>query len=196
MDPALRAAVAALGTHVAARLTREGKPGVVVNAIYDAWTPARAYPHTHGGVRVLSETASARLATPIEMPFEDLERGIGYDPRSRPGTSPVRGRAAPGACATSWTTSSRRTRRCSGHAARNREFWLRTFLDVNRRAAARTEPVAFVLPPGQRDPAGHGRAAARRCATGGVEIASRARALHRRGPRFDAGAHVVLMPQP
>jgi hypothetical protein len=76
VDPALRAAVSALGTHIAAELTSQGKPGIVVNAIYDAWTPARAYPHTHGGVRILSEAASAKLATPTVAPFDTLQRGI------------------------------------------------------------------------------------------------------------------------
>jgi hypothetical protein len=63
VDGALVAAVGALGSHVASRLTTAGRTGVVTGAIFDAWTPGRAYPHTHGGVRLLSETASARLAT-------------------------------------------------------------------------------------------------------------------------------------
>ena len=61
-------------------------------ALFDAWTPGRAYPHTHGGVRLLSETASARLASPIEvMPGEigsgemDLRRASASLPRPWPG---------------------------------------------------------------------------------------------------------------
>jgi len=48
VDPALWAAANAIGTHVAARLSTDGKTGIVTGAIFDAWTPARAYPHTHG----------------------------------------------------------------------------------------------------------------------------------------------------
>ena len=72
MDGALVAAAGALGSHVASRLTTAGRTGVVTGAIFDAWTPGRAYPHTHGGVRLLSETASARLATPVEVKAEEL----------------------------------------------------------------------------------------------------------------------------
>ena len=81
VDPALRAATNALGMHVAAALTSQGKTGVVTHAIYDAWSPSRAYPFTHGGIRLLSECASAKLATPIDVPQQDLQPGIGYDPR-------------------------------------------------------------------------------------------------------------------
>ncbi len=38
------------------------------------------------------------------------------------------------------------------HAARNRDYWLSTFLAVNRRASSRTTPYAFVIPAQQKDP--------------------------------------------
>ena len=79
VDPALIEAVNGIGSHIGACLTSEGKKGAVIHALYDAWTPARAYPHTHGGVRILTECASAKMATPIEVSFKDLEPGIGYD---------------------------------------------------------------------------------------------------------------------
>ena len=51
---------------MAADLTSAGKTGIAINALYDFWTPWRHYQAYHGGLRILSESASARLATPIE----------------------------------------------------------------------------------------------------------------------------------
>lgn len=195
VDPALQAAANALGAHVAARLTTAGKAGVVVDAIYDAWSPSRAYMHTHGGVRLLTETASARLATPLDVPFDRLEPGLGYDPRRASWNFPL-----------PWPGGTWRLRDVVDyqldstlavleHAARQRDFWLRTFLAVNRRACERREPYAFAVPALQRDPL----AAARLLEvlrTGAVEL-HRARApFEAGGTRFDAGTHVVLMAQP
>src|SRR5688500_20377183 len=83
VDPAIVAGVNQLGTWMAAELTSKGKAGAVINGIYDAWTPARAYMHYHGGVRILSETTSARNATPITQPTEDIRRGRDYDASQR-----------------------------------------------------------------------------------------------------------------
>jgi hypothetical protein len=137
VDPDLRAAVNALGAHIAARLTTEGKRGVVIHAMYDGFSPARAYPHTHGGVRILTECASAKMATPIELKFGDLEAGIGYDAKKASWNFPE---PWPGG---TWRLRDivdyqlSATRALLEHAARNREYWLRTFYEVNRRSAAR-----------------------------------------------------------
>ena len=64
--------------HVAAQLTSAGRAGVVTHALFDAWTPARAYPHTHGGVRFLSEAAGTRLASPEQVAANELGSGLGY----------------------------------------------------------------------------------------------------------------------
>jgi hypothetical protein len=154
VDPALRAAVSALGSAVAARLVAEGRTGVVTQALFDAWSPARAYPHTHGGVRILSETASADLASPLELRRDGLQPGLGYDPRTAAWNFPA---PWPGGTwrladvvdyqlAASWAVLD--------HAARNREHWLRTFLGVNRRACDLRSPFAFVFPAEQEDPLG------------------------------------------
>ncbi len=195
VDPALRSAVAAVGMDVAARLGAEGRPGVVVQASYDAWTPARAYPHTHGGVRVLSETASARLASPTEVKFEELEKDPGFDPKIVSWNFP---RPWPGG---TWRLRDivdvqlAVSSAVLGHAARNREFWLQTFLGVNRRASARAEPHAFVIPRTQRDPLATARLL-RVLRDGGVEVQRARSGFDVGGRRHDAGAHVVLMQQP
>ena len=195
VDPALRAAVAALGTDVAARLTGAGRAGVVVGALFDAWTPARAYPHTHGGVRILSETASAKLAGPLEMPAASLRPAPGYDPRAASWNQPS---PWPGG---TWRLRDivdmqiRASRAILAHAAANREFWLQTSLGVNRRAVARREPFAFVIPKGQEDPLAVAELL-RVMRTGGVEVHRTRAALTVAGRTYPAGSYVILMQQP
>jgi hypothetical protein len=196
VDPALRAAVNAIGMHVAARLTTEGRRGVVTGAIFDAWTPARAYPHTHGGVRLLSETASARLATPVDVEAGELEsRRGGYDPRVPSWNFPA---PWPGG---TWRLGDIVDYQLAAslavldHAARNRELWLRTSLGVNRRACARREPFAFVVPAVQRDPLATQRLLDV-LREGGVEV-HRARASFEADEKpWDGASHVILMQQP
>jgi hypothetical protein len=196
VDGALVAAAGALGSHVASRLTTAGHAGVVTGAIFDAWTPGRAYPHTHGGVRLLSETASARLATPVEVKPEERERrGSGYDPRTAsanfpapwPGGTWRLGDVVEMQLATSLAILE--------HAAAHREHWLRTALAVNRRACAVSSPFAFVVPPAQRDPSAVARLV-EVLRLGEVEV-QRARApFEAAGRPYEAGALVVRMQQP
>ena len=91
-----------LGNFIAKDL-RENFSGITTDSTYDAWTPARAYSHYHGGVRILSETASAKLATPINVKFDDLRGDLGYDAKKNRQTSRPSGKAANGNCATSQT---------------------------------------------------------------------------------------------
>ena len=72
-----------LGNYILQEMTAKGFAGVTNDSIYDAWTPARAYSHYHGGVRILTETASARLASPIKVEFEKLrvDGSDNYDPQ-------------------------------------------------------------------------------------------------------------------
>jgi murein tripeptide amidase MpaA len=196
VDPALVAASNAIGSHVAARLTTEGKAGVVTGAIFDAWTPARAYPHTHGGVRVLSETASARLASPIDVPRHELaSRRRGYDPRTPSGNFPL---PWPGGW---WRIGDIVEYQLSAslavldHAASHRDYWLRTALGVARRAVGQSDPFAFVVPATQRDPL----AAARLLEVmnaGGVEVHRAREPFVAGGQTWSAGSHVISMQQP
>ena len=154
VDPILQAQIVDLGGAMFSALVGAGRQGVVTNAIYDAFTPARAYQHYHGAVRILSESASARLATSIEVQPQQLGQGRNYHA----------GRASwnfpdpwPGG---SWSVrdivedQKIALRTCLRHAARNRTQWLRNFVEVGRRATSRQRPFAFVLPPAgrQRDP--------------------------------------------
>ena len=90
-----------LGNYMAKEMRGAGFKGITTDSTYDAWSPSRAYSHYHGGVRILSETASCRLATPITVKFEELRPGEGYDPRKRRRTLVPSGKAANGIFATS-----------------------------------------------------------------------------------------------
>ncbi|HZK77397.1 MAG TPA: M14 family zinc carboxypeptidase, partial [Gemmatimonadaceae bacterium] len=81
IDPIIAAGVAQMGKSMTWRLTMQGLVGVANNTSYDAWTPARAYQHYHGAIRILTDTASAALASPITVPFESLRPGYNVDPK-------------------------------------------------------------------------------------------------------------------
>jgi hypothetical protein len=88
IDPNVDATLAqegnSLGLGMAADLTAAGKKGVVINALYDFWSPARHYMAYHAGVRILSEAASASLASPLTVRPDQIQTtGLGYNPRER-----------------------------------------------------------------------------------------------------------------
>jgi hypothetical protein len=147
IDPLLTAGVNALGSAMAWELTAQGKSGVVINGIFDAWTPARAFTHYHAGLRILSETASARLSTPVEVPFQRLSAGINYDAKVASWNFPKPWLGG------KWTLRDIVDYQTAGalallnHAARYREQYLRGFYEVSQRAvAAQGMPYAIILP--------------------------------------------------
>jgi hypothetical protein len=80
VDPILAQGMNMIGTSMASDLTSAGFKGISIHSTYDFWSPSRAYQSFHGGLRILSESASAKLATPIDVPFEKLDRqALGYD---------------------------------------------------------------------------------------------------------------------
>ena len=197
VDPLIVAALNQMGSYMAAELISQGKTGVVSNAQYDMFTPARSYQHYHGGVRILTETASARMATPITVRPEELRGGRGFDARKRSWNFPA---PWPGG---EWGLPQIVDYMDSGamallaNAARNRRFWLENFVRVNRRAVDRWPewPRAWVIPAGQ----GNGKgvdAVLRILRLGDVEV-HRAEAPFTAGGRtFPAGSWVVPMGKP
>lgn len=147
IDPALIAGVNALGSSMAWELTAQGKSGVSINSSYDAWTPARAYAHYHGALRILSETASARLATPIEIPFDRLGPGIGYNAKVSSWNFPKPWLGGKWTIADIVDYQTSAAMALLNHAARYREQYIRSFYDINLRAVApKSDIYAYLLP--------------------------------------------------
>ena len=158
IDPVLTISTNALGMAMGWRMIAEGKTGVATNASYDQWSPARQYSLNHHGVRILTETASARLASPIEIPFERLGTARGYDARVTSWNFPARW---PGG---TWTIGDIVSYQASASwamlasVARDRRQWLESYAAVADRAMAAAHPwtttdvpTAYVIPRAQRD---------------------------------------------
>lgn len=123
-----------LGDWMAGELRAKGFHGITTNSTYDAWTPARAYSHYHAGVRILSETASAKIASPITVKFEELRSREGYDPQKEgPHFGPVwRGGEWHLRDITNYMTNVAFL--LMKHAAEYRVQWLRRFYAIGRDA--------------------------------------------------------------
>jgi len=174
-----------IGTAMASDLTAAGKKGIAIHAAYDFWSPARHYQAYHGGLRILTESASARLATPMTIRPDQLDRNaLGYDAQRRSWNH-----------LEPWEGGEWHLRdiidyqliafeSCLYQAAIHRENLLRNFFRVGQRAVARTEPAAFLIPTKQRDP-GAARKLLETLDFGMVEI-----------DRATDGSHVISMAQP
>ena len=138
-----------LGNFMAREMRAKGFKGITTNSSYDAWSPSRAYSHYHGGVRILSETASCKIATPITVRFGELHAGEGYDPkRESANFGPVwRGGEWHLRDITNYMTTAAFL--LLRHAAQNREQWLRRFYEIGKEAVRprkEGELFAFVIP--------------------------------------------------
>jgi len=185
IDPILMQEMNEFGTAIASSLTAAGKTGVVIHGVYDFWTPSRHYQAFHAGLRILTESASARIASPITlMPDEITENGLGYNPRVRSWNY-----------LEPWMGGTWHLRDIIDYqliafdsllynAALHRDELLRNFYRVGERQTARTDPWGFVVSADQRDP-GATRKMLETLRFGQVEIADGAN-----------GSEVIPMHQP
>ena len=198
VEPLLVDGENALGTAIAWELAGQGKTGISINSSYDAWTPARAYEHYHGAVRILAEAAGANLASPVDVPFAQLlahARGYNAQERSWNFTAPWPGGR--------WTLRDIVTYQTDAayavleHAARNRERWLATFQAVGWRAVRGWKgwPYAYVIPRQRQDSVALATLLGilRR---GQVEIRTALQPFPLGGQRLSAGSYVIVLRQP
>ena len=185
IDPILSQEMNALGTTMASDLTAAGKPGIVIHAAYDFWSPSRHYQAFHGGLRILTESASALLATPLTVTPDQIdENALGYRPREKSwiyvepwlgGTWKLRDIIDDQELAFESLLY---------NAALHREEMLRNFYRVGQHQVERNSPWAVVIPKDQRDP-GATRRMLQTLEFGAVEIMQN-----------NAGDYVIPMQQP
>lgn len=190
-----------LGNYIAKEMRTEGFKGITTDSTYDAWSPSRAYSHYHGGVRILSETASCKIATPITVKFEELRPGQGYDPRKEGANfGPV------------WHGGEWRLRDITNHmttaaflllkhASQNREQWLQRFYEIGKEAVRPRRPgelFAFAVPD-KKDDSPKNTVSRERLLSilrrGGLEIQS-VKPFRQKAVTFSEGTKVIRLAQP
>jgi len=197
-DPTIQQGFVAVGSEIAARLTAAGKPGVATHIRFDNYSPSLAYGNYHGSVDLLSEAASCRLATSIELREEQLtidDKHL-FDPKARTWNHPLPWKGG------AWTLhdivsyDKLAARAFLEHAAKYRERWLRDYLGINRRAVERDGgPAAFVFPVNQRDPQ-LADELLQTLSRGAVEVDEATSPFTADGVTYPAGTRVVRLGQP
>jgi hypothetical protein len=202
IDPILTAATNQLGMSMTWRMTNLGFTGIGSNGAYDQWSPARQYSLYHRGARLLTETASARLATPIELTFDQLRPQRGFDPRVASWNVPA---IWPGG---KWTYADIVRYQTAASwalfldAAQNRRTWLEGYAAMGDRALGNLPAwgndkwaSAVVIPKTQPDAQGL-RRLIWTLQHGQVEIRESTAPVSVDGKTYPAGSYVVLLKQP
>jgi murein tripeptide amidase MpaA len=185
-----------LGHFIADNMLKAGFRGITWDSTYDAWTPSRAYSHYHGGVRILSETASVNIATPVNIKFDQLRPGVGYDPRKAAPNIPV---LWPGGewhmrDITNYMTTA--AFELLKHASANREAWLRRFYSIGKEAVRPRRPgelFGFVIYPSRNR---EEIANILRRADVEIDFAKQRKAFTANGDRYPDDVMIVRMAQP
>ncbi len=202
IDPIILRSLVQIGGHMATELTAAGFTGIATETTFDTWWHGglRTAPYYHNMIGLLSEAASAKLATPVEIKFEELSgeaRGLksareaqtNFPEPWRGGTWRIR------------DVVNLELEACYSLlklAARYREEWLRNFHLLGERAIAKgrnEKPYAYVIPLAQRDPA-----AAHKLLDimlqQGAEILRAKENFIAEGTEFPAGTFVIALAQP
>ncbi len=201
VDPLIVRGINHVGAEMALALESRGKTGVGDGATYDLWWHggARSAPTRHNMVGLLTEAASARVATPITLTAADLrghERGLPRYERRVNFPNP-------------WPGGTWRLRDIMDYEliasealvkmlARQRGDYAGNFVALGRKEVALGAaggPWAYVLPAGQAD----AHAVARLVEVlrvGGVEVELAAAPFTAGGRAYGAGSYVVRMAQP
>ncbi len=198
IDPLLVSEVNMLGTAMAADLASAGKKGVVVNAMYDYWTPARHYQSYHGGLRILTESASARLASPITVRFDQLDTtALGYNAQQASWNFPDPWRGGTWRLRDIVDYQLIAMESCLFHTAQNRLMFLQNFVRIGRNALAPRPggPVAFLVAPDQPDP-GSAAKMLNVLRFGMIEVRRAGKPFTADGLDYPAGTYVVPLDQP
>ncbi len=197
VDPLLVSSMNALGTNTALEISETGKHGVLIHGVYDFWSPLRDYIALHNGLRILTESASVNIATPIDIPFDKLDRGIGYDAKVAAWNFPNRWKGG------HWTLGDIVAYQIDAFfsiahdAAIHRERYLSDYYKIGQHVVhpAAGTPYAYIIPSGQADPAVVARLV-NILRTGANDVQQATADFDAGGNHYGRGSYIVQLAQP
>lgn len=196
VDPLLVFSMNALGTRTAHDVASTGKTGVLVHGVYDFWSPLRDYISLHNGLRILTESASANLASPIDVPFSKLGTGIGYDAKVAAWNYPEPWMGGTWHMSDIVDYQMDALMSLTRSAAVDRAQFLRDFYTVGVHAVhPAAGPYAYVVAPDAGNPAMIYRLL-NTLHQGGVEIQQATAPFNAGGKDYPAGSSIILLNQP
>jgi len=201
VDPLIHQSLLLIGGHMATDLQEHAKTGVVNNAIFDNWWQGgnRTTPYRHNIVGILTEAASANIASPKFLDFGDLQAG----------SRGFRDHQATVNFAEPWTGGWWRLRDIVDYeliaskalftlAARYRDRFVKNHLTLSEKALEKGReeaPFAWLVPADQRDP---GAAATMLdvLLKSGIEVQRAIASFQADGRSYPPGTFVLLGEQP
>jgi hypothetical protein len=197
IDPLIISSINALGTNTALEIAQTGKTGVLSYGVYDFWSPLRDYISLHNGLRILTESASANIASPITVPFDRLGRGIGYDSKVATWNFPNPWKGGVWRLGDIVDYQKDAFFSIMADAATFRERYLTNFYTIGQNAVNRAfgQPYAWVIPAEQTDPVVTARLI-NTLRIADVEVQRATAPFTANGQQFAAGSYIVPLGQP
>ncbi|MFZ0273334.1 MAG: M14 metallopeptidase family protein [Acidobacteriaceae bacterium] len=196
VDPLLVSSMNALGTQTAEDIVSAGQTGVLIHGVYDFWSPLRDYISYHNGLRILTESASANIATPINVSFDQLGKGIGYDAKVATWNFPSPWKGGAWRLGDIVHDQLLALFSIARSASVDRERFLTDFYTVASHAVHPTSgPFAYVIPPDQRDPVVATRLV-NLLRTAAVEVEQAQSSFVADETTYPAGSYIVRLDQP
>jgi hypothetical protein len=197
IDPLLISSINSLGSNTALEIAQTGKTGVLSYGVYDFWSPLRDYISLHNGLRILTESASVNIATPVNTPFEKLGRGIGYDAKISAWNFPNPWKGGWWHLSDIVDYQHDAFFSIAYNAAVFRERYLTNFYTIGQHAVNRTsgQPYAWVIPAEQADPVVTARLI-NTLRIADIEVQRATAPFTANGQQFAAGSYIVPLGQP
>ena len=196
IDPLLISSINALGSNTALDIASTGKTGVLFDGVYDFWSPLRDYIAYHNGLRILTESASADIASPVNIPYERLGRGIGYDSEVASWNFPNPWKGGEWHLGDIVDYQNAAFFSIARNAATFRERYLNNFYQIGVRALHHTDwPYAYVVPAEQSDPATTARLI-NTLRIGAVDVDQATADFDAGGNHYSKGSYIIRLAQP